>query len=153
MIEFWTLRWFDYGTDEPSDFVYPQDENPESDDEGLLVYLSKEAADAAAIYQSMLWGKDQTGEQYAKAVPLSSVLPVTAENTPGSRRWQLMNAHYMCDACVERFEESRLNLSQDLTVRDGMVLCDACDEAASLLSGVSSGVSLASVILAGEPNV
>ena len=45
--------------------IVPYDENPESDDEGILVYSSQEAAECAARYQTEQYGDDESGPAVA----------------------------------------------------------------------------------------
>lgn len=51
--ELWTVVMRDTG-----DPVIPYDCNPESPDEGMLVYLSQRAAELSAEHQSDLYGLD-----------------------------------------------------------------------------------------------
>lgn len=62
--EWWTVVWM------PSNRpIVPYDANPKSDDEGLLVYRTKKAAELAADHQFEMYGD----MELAVAVPLSSV--------------------------------------------------------------------------------
>ncbi len=62
--QWWTVVWSPSMTP-----IVPYDENPGSDDEGLLVYRSKTAAEHSANHQQKMYGEDQE----AIAVPLDSV--------------------------------------------------------------------------------
>jgi hypothetical protein len=62
--KWWTVVW-----KQNMEPIVPFDSNPASDDEGLLVYRSKVAAEHAAIHQQEMYSD---GEE-AIAVPLDSV--------------------------------------------------------------------------------
>jgi hypothetical protein len=69
-MEFWTVVHSDTG--EP---VLPFDANPESDDEGMLVYLSKIAAEASARHQA------ETYDLTCQAKRLADLYPLGFERT------------------------------------------------------------------------
>lgn len=60
-IELWTIVFCDTG-----DPVPPFDCNPEHHDEGMLVYRSREAAEAAAVHQAKSY--DGLEDIYAKRI-------------------------------------------------------------------------------------
>ena len=70
MDELWTLRWFDVES-ETFGIIIPPSDSSMSDDPGMLVYRSQEAADASAEHQTELYGDAET---VAKAVRLRDVL-------------------------------------------------------------------------------
>ena len=65
MPAYWVLVWMPSGIP-----IVPYDLNPGSDDDGMLVYGSREAGDLAAKHQMKLWGAD---DEQAVAIPLSHV--------------------------------------------------------------------------------
>lgn len=63
---YWTLIW---SSGEP---VPPLDENTH-DDQGFIVYRSREAAEAAAQHQNELWGQAEDDDEHVIAVLLDRV--------------------------------------------------------------------------------
>jgi hypothetical protein len=64
--KFWVLVWDDGKTIVP---IVPEDENPGDDDQGMIVYRTKDAAENAAQHQQDFWSLDVK----AKAIPLSEL--------------------------------------------------------------------------------
>ena len=64
MPAYWVLVWMPSGNP-----IVPYDSNPESDDEGMLVYRSKRAGELAAKHQMEMYGDDEQ----AVAIPLSQL--------------------------------------------------------------------------------
>jgi len=71
IVNLWTLRWFNTENGSGGSIVPPGDCNPGSDDEGMLVYRSLEAADKSAQHQTELYGDSET---VARPIQLSEAL-------------------------------------------------------------------------------
>lgn len=63
----WTLVWT---SGQP---VPPLDDNPSHDDQGFIVYRSREAAMRAAEHQNDMWGSAENDIDHIIAVPVENV--------------------------------------------------------------------------------